>query len=147
MVKLDKKDFQILQLLKENAKLTTSKISKKTAIPITTVHNRIKKLQKEGIIKNYTVKVDNKKLGNLISAYILINVDYSTIKKLNLTQLDLADKIKKHPNVQEADVITGQKDMIVKVNVKDMLELNKFISESLQIIPGIKQTETVVVME
>ncbi len=143
---LTEKDIKILNLLKENAKLTTKEIAKKTLLPITTVHNRIRKLKFAGIIKKYTVILDNKKLGNLISAYILINVGYSEIKKLNLTQLDLADKIKKHPNVDVADVITGRKDMIVKVTVRDMLELNKFITNALQIIPGIRQTETLVVL-
>jgi len=142
---MDEKDNQILGILKQNAKLTTKQISKKTLLPITTVHNRIKKLEKQGIIKYYTIVTDNKKLGKPVSAYILINIDYSEIKKLNLSQIDIADKIKKHPNVDEADVITGRKDMIIKVTVKDMLELNKFISSSLQIIPGIKQTETSVV--
>ena len=51
---MDKKDKTILELLNENSKLTTSQISKKTIIPITTVHNRIKKLEKEGIITGYT---------------------------------------------------------------------------------------------
>ena len=50
---LDEKDTQILNLLKDNAKLTSSQISKLTRIPITTIHNRIKKLEKEKIIKNY----------------------------------------------------------------------------------------------
>ena len=48
---MDEKDEKILKLLKENSKLTTQQISKKTLIPITTIHNRIKKLEKEGIIK------------------------------------------------------------------------------------------------
>jgi len=56
MVKLDDKDWQILEILKDNAKLTSHKISKKTAIPITTVHNRIKKLEMNGIIKKYAPK-------------------------------------------------------------------------------------------
>ena len=62
-MELDQKDKKILQILKENANLTTSQIAKKTAIPITTVHNRIKKLNKEKVIKNYTLNLDFEKIG------------------------------------------------------------------------------------
>ena len=58
---MDDKDEQILQILKENSKLSTHQISKKTRIPITTVHNRIKKLKKEEIIKKYSIIIDKKK--------------------------------------------------------------------------------------
>ena len=50
---LDKSDIKIIEILKENSKLSTQQISKKTAIPITTVHYRIKKLEKEGLKKIY----------------------------------------------------------------------------------------------
>ena len=58
---MDEKDEQILQILLINSKLSTHQISKKTGIPITTVHNRIKKLTKKGIIKGYTIVIDHKK--------------------------------------------------------------------------------------
>ena len=47
---LDDKDKKIIEILKENSRLSTQQISKKTLIPITTVHHRIKKLEKEKII-------------------------------------------------------------------------------------------------
>jgi DNA-binding Lrp family transcriptional regulator len=75
-MELDKKDLQILELLKRDSKLTTSKIAKKTLIPTTTIHNRIKKLEKSGIIKNYTLNLDWKKLGKNITAFILVSVIY-----------------------------------------------------------------------
>ena len=67
---MDKKDAKILKVLKENAKLSTQQISKKTLIPITTVHHRIKKMEKEGVINGYTTIVDNKKIGKNIAAYV-----------------------------------------------------------------------------
>ena len=79
---LDKKDLAILEILKHNSNLSTQNIAKKTNIPITTVHNRIKKLEKEGIIKEYSVVLDNKKIGKPIAAYILITVDYKLLQQL-----------------------------------------------------------------
>ena len=78
---LDNKDLKILEVLKVNSRLSTQKIAKKTLIPITTVHNRMKKLEKEGIIKGYTVILDYKKLGKPILSFILISVVYSSFNK------------------------------------------------------------------
>jgi len=75
-MKLDKKDLKILEILKENSKLTTSQIYKKTNIPITTVHNRIKKLENLGIIRSYTLKLDYNKLGKPITGFILVTINY-----------------------------------------------------------------------
>ena len=58
---INEKDRKILDVLKKNAKLTTSQISKKTNIPITTVHNRIKKLEQQEIIKGYTIVLNQEK--------------------------------------------------------------------------------------
>jgi len=78
---IDNKDLKILELLKLNARFTTKQISKKTLLPITTVHNRIKKLENLGVIKNYSVVIDHKKLGKSISAYILMNINYVYLKE------------------------------------------------------------------
>ena len=76
-MKLDKKDLIIIEYLKKDSSLTTQKISRQTRIPITTIHNRIKKLKKKEIIKNYTINIDYTKLGIPLSAYILITIDYN----------------------------------------------------------------------
>ena len=115
---MDKKDEKILELLRENSKLTTHQISKKTLIPITTVHNRIKKLEKEGIIKRYTLELDNKKIGKTLAAFINIIVDYRLLKNIKMSQYDLTKKIKQNESVEEAAMVTGGTDIIIKVRVK-----------------------------
>ena len=67
---LDNKDLAIIEVLKHNSNFSTQQISKKTGIPISTVHNRIRKLEKSGIIKEYTILLDNKKIGKPIAASI-----------------------------------------------------------------------------
>ena len=143
---MDEKDGKILELLKENSKLTTHQISKKLNVPITTVHNRIKKLVSEGIIKRFTIEADNKKLGRPISAFINISVDYKLLKHLKITQHDLARKIKNNESVEEAAIVTGGTDIIIKVRVKDIDELDKFVTRDLRNYEGIEQTQTMVIL-
>ena len=101
IMKIDETDLKILEILKENAKMTTSKISKRIRIPITTIHNRIKKLQNEEVIKNYTIKLDHKKLGKPIYAIILINTKYDLIEGRDKNQEDVAKEIKKLDGIEE----------------------------------------------
>ena len=143
---LDNKDLKILAILKDNSKLTTSKISKKTAIPITTIHNRIKKLEKLGIIKNYTVVLDNKKIGKELGAYILITVDYKLLNEKGLSQYQVAEKIKKYDAVEEVSMITGQSDIIAKIRVKNIEDASNFVTKELRNIDGIEKTQTMVVL-
>ncbi len=143
---MDEKDERILDILKENSKLSTQQISKKSSIPITTVHHRIKKLEKDEVIKKYTVVLDNKKIGKALSAYILISVDYKLLKQIKKRQQDLARKLVSHYAIEEAATVTGETDIIIKVRAKDMDELNSLIEEYIRTITGVDKTRTLVVL-
>ncbi len=143
---LNEKDIKILDILKTNAKLTTSQISKKTAIPITTVHNRIKKLEKLGIIKGYTVKIDYEKLGKPILTYILITVTYTSPNGKKISQQDIAKNIKKLKGVEEVNITAAGTDLILKARFADIKDMNDFVIDKLRKIEGVDKTQTIVVM-
>ena len=146
MKTLDDKDYTILNVLKQNAKLSTQKIAKKTRIPITTVHNRIRKLESAGIIKGYTAVLDNKLMGD-ITAFVLISVMYHLPNGKVINQEELAAKVKNNENVEEVNIITGATDFIVKIRTKTVDELNSFVTGYLRTIPGIERTQTLVVLK
>jgi len=143
---MDDKDESILDVLKENSKLSTQQISKRISIPITTVHNRMKKLKEEGVIKKYTVVLDPKKIGKQISAYVLINVDYTLLKQIKKTQHELTKKLRLHPSVEEASRVTGGTDIILKTRVKNVDELDDFVTRYLRNVDGIDRTQTMVIL-
>jgi Lrp/AsnC family transcriptional regulator, leucine-responsive regulatory protein len=143
---MDGKDEQILEVLKENSRLSSQQISKKTLIPITTVHNRMKKLVTEEVIRRFTVDINPEKLGKTLAAYILITVDYKALKESKTSQHKLAAALKAHPEVEEAAMLTGASDIIIKIRVKDILQLDKFVTVSLRNIEGIEKTQTAIIM-
>lgn len=145
-IELDKKDERVLELLKENSKLTTSQISKRIAMPVTTVHNRIKKLEKMGIIKNYTLNLDFKKLGYDIVAFILVTVTYILPSGEKIKQEQVAQQVKKI-GAEEVYIITGGTDIIVKVRTHNVEELNDFVIRKLRSIEGIDKTQTMIVLQ
>ncbi len=143
---LTKKDEIILGFLKENCKISSREISEKTSIPITTIHNRIKKMEDEGIIRHYTAMLDNKKLGKSIQAFVQVNVMYVTPSGRHVSQEELAGKIYQMPEVDECYIMTGGTDILVKVSVKDVDELNVFVIDKLRDLEGVQNTTTSIVL-
>jgi DNA-binding Lrp family transcriptional regulator len=143
---MDSKNSKILAVLSENSSLPVNKIAKLVKLPITTVHHRIKKLVKEEIIKKYTIKLNHKKLGNDLFAYIFISADKKLLKEKNKTQYDVANTLMKLPYVTKVDIVIGQTDIIIQVIVKDMEELDRVLLGEIQKIEGIVDTHTSAVL-
>ena len=142
----DKTDLKVLELLTKNSKLTTKEISKKTLIPITTVHNRIKKLENLGIIKSYTAILDHQKLGKPLAAYVAVTVGYNTLRMNKMTQHELARLIKQNPAVEEVCMISGVFDMMVKIRVETVQQLDDFVTVYLRNLCGVSKTQTMLVL-
>lgn len=142
----DEKDLLILDILKNTAKLTTSQISKKTRIPITTIHNRVKKLESLGVIKGYTVVLDYKKLNQPILAYVLVAVSYNLPSGKKVDQEILARQIKNFAEVEEVNITAGETDIIIKVRLQDVESLNNFVIRKLRSLDGVDKTRTMIVL-
>ncbi|PIN87909.1 hypothetical protein COV12_01305 [Candidatus Woesearchaeota archaeon CG10_big_fil_rev_8_21_14_0_10_32_24] len=141
----DEKDKKILEILQEHADYPTRKIAKKTLLPITTVHNRITKLRKEGIIKKFTIELDYTKVNLGQLAYILVSTNLQVLRERKKTQYDVVNEIKKL-GVVRADIVSGGTDIVVSVRVKDIPEYDKFLLGKLQNIEGINKTQTLMVI-
>lgn len=146
MVMVDNKDRKIIEELVRNSRQTTSQLSKKLNIPITTVHNRIKKLVKTGVIINYTINLNHNLLGRPMPAYIGITINYSVPgKKVN--QTDIANELKKIEGVYEVYILTGGSDILVKALVRDITELNNLVTEKLRNVAGVDKTQTSIILK
>lgn len=146
IVNLDDKDIKILEELKANSDYTTRQIAKKTLLPVTTVHNRVQKLKREGVIKHYTIEVDNTLLGKNISAYILVSADLKYLKEKHKSQYDLAKEIKKLNCTEKVDIVTGGTDLIVFLRVANIQELDEILLSKMQLIDGVANSRTLVVL-
>lgn len=143
-MKLDKYDLKILEMLKRDGELTSSKMGKNLGIPITTVHNRVKRLKDKGIIKRFTIEVDDEKLGYFLKAYILVNVNSDS--EAGADQKLIIKNLQKYEEVESASIVTGTIDILLKVRIKDVPALNNFLLERLRPIKGIGNTQTLVII-
>ena len=143
---LHKKDQLILEVLQEHGDYTTRQIAKKTLLPITTIHNRIKKLRKANIIKKFTIDLDYTKIDKAFSAIILVSFDYKLLRELKKDQHQVAKEMANLPEVGKVDIVTGGTDMVIRVRVKDVAEFDSFLLKKLQKIPGVDRTQSLVVI-
>ena len=144
--KPDKKDKLILGILREHGDYTTRQIAKKTLLPITTIHKRIKRLKKEKIIKRFTVELDYNRVDKGLLTYILINVNLAQLKQMKKSQYDMAKELNKFDFVHRVDIVTGGSDLVAVIRVRDMDEFDKVLLGKIQLIEGIDNTRSLMVI-
>lgn len=145
--KIDEKDLAILDILREHGDYTVRQIAKKTLLAPTTVHSRIKKLRKMGVIRRFTIDVDERKLGNRLGAYVLISVDLKLLKEKHKSQHDLAKEIEKLPSVRKVHTVAGgSADLVARVRTKDIEEFDVLLLEKIQMLEGVLKTQTMMIL-
>ena len=146
--KLDDGDIAILSLIQRDCKLTAREIARKIDSPITTVFAKIKRMEEQGIIKEYTAVLDSTKLDYTTTAFILASVTYG-MKNVEkpFSQRDKAAEIAKFPEVQEVHIITGDWDLLIKLREKNVDSIGRFVIDKLRFINGIEKTLTCMVFE
>lgn len=146
MVNVDEKDFKIMEILHEHGDYTTRQIAKKTLLPATTIHHRIKKLKQDKIIRRFTIDLDYNQLDRSFVAYVLVSVDLQLLKQKKKTQHDVALEIKKFPFIERVDIVSGGTDLVAIVRVKDVAAFDKALMGELQLVEGISKTQSLIVI-
>ncbi len=121
-------------------------LAKKLNSPVSSVHFRIKKLEKEKIIKYYKGEIDWKKAGFSLSAFVLINVDINLLKSLNRTQDTLLKELLSVIYVREGFITTSDADIIIRVIAKDTTHFKEILLDYIHSKAGIVNTKTMVVL-
>ena len=135
MGKLDDIDMKILDSLYKDASVSIPKLSKELGLNLSVTYSRIKRLSRRQIIKQFTIIVDEDKLGLPASALVGVNLD----PKQRSTALN---EIEKLDSVRMVHEVTGRFDAFVIVRGKNIEEISKTVGEQLGKIPGVNQTET-----
>jgi len=145
-VKIDEKDRLVINELINNSRITVGRLGKKVGLPPTTIHNRIKKLENAGVIMNYTVNLNYKKLGRPIMSFIGVNINYN-VEGRKIRQTEVAEQIKKIDGVRQVSIMTGVLDIIILILAKDIDDLNTVVTEKLRNIDGVDKTQTMIVLQ
>lgn len=139
-VSLDKLDWQILQLIQENSKQTYSEIGRKLGVAHSTVYDRIRKLEKGGVITKWTVNLDLEKLGiNSITASMTIYTDPKESE-------NVAKKLAEAKEVLEVSMSLSEELLILaKVLARDQDSLHSFIAKKVAPLQGVLRIRTSII--
>lgn len=136
---LDEKDRKILNILQTESMCTPkiNEISKLVKLSPSSVHARIRKLERKGVIENYIARVDSKKAGKPLTIFSLIKLKYpetkEELKEMNKMPARIAGSSE---CIQEVYSLTGEWELLAKLKVKDMEEYYKIAREC--ILPSAK---------
>ena len=137
-IKLDEIDIKILDLLNIDGRMSYRKISRELDVSVGTIHNRIDKFVKSGIIKKFVPQIDHSKLGYKLTTIIGVRVKGGVLRNWE-------NKTAYNKNVLGIYDVTGEFDAILLAKFKDTTELDSFIKELLK-EPDVQRTYTQTVL-
>ncbi|MEM2214180.1 MAG: Lrp/AsnC family transcriptional regulator [Candidatus Nezhaarchaeales archaeon] len=138
MERIDEIDLKILRMLQENARTPFSKIASSVGVSEATVHLRVQKLKKLGVIKSFRAIVDPVKVGKGLTAIVLVRADPVKYK-------EALKKVASMEDVYEVYDVTGEYYAVLKIRASDRDSLAKII-DKIGEIEGITSTQTMVVL-
>jgi DNA-binding Lrp family transcriptional regulator len=138
----DKKDLAILKLLEQNARITVKEISSKIHLSTTPVHERIKRMEEEGVIKQYATLVDGAKVNKALTVICYVSIRQHG-KNAGVKFIKAIQSINE---VIECFSISGEFDFMLKVVCADMNTYYDFHVNKLSEIENVGQVQSVFVM-
>ena len=138
MEKMDPLDLKILRLLQQDARMTIKEIASQLKRSTTPIFERIKRLEKRGIIDRYVAILNQAKLGKKLTAFIHISLTNHSKESVE----KFVGQVIVYPEIMECYHITGGSDFLLKVVVEDIDQYNKFVLDQLSTIENIGKLET-----
>ena len=135
---IDETDSKILRQLQANARTTLAEVGKAAGLAASSVHERLRRLQRDGGIEGWTLSLNPRAVGRPVTAFVGVEAD--------VTGASLAGRLRQRPEIDECHDIAGDLSFFIKVraaNPETLLELVDWIRE----LPGVRQTRTTVVLK
>jgi Lrp/AsnC family transcriptional regulator for asnA, asnC and gidA len=137
-MRIDRLDLQILRSLSRDGRKPFREIARELDVSDATIRKRVRRMQKDEIIRQFNVLINYEKMGKFMKAFIGLNVN-----PLQIT--NIVKELENYPDIQVMYRTTGGWDIFVEVIFQDMQELNWFIENKLNIV-GIISSEVNVVI-
>jgi Lrp/AsnC family leucine-responsive transcriptional regulator len=135
---LDRKDFALIEALQQNAARRLDDLAKLVHLAPSSVHERLRRLKDEGVIRQWTIKIDSAALGLGVLAFVGIRATKPCS--------ELVDSLRAIPAIEECHSVAGELSIMLKVRVANTAALLE-LTERLRSIAGIEGTETTIVLQ
>lgn len=135
---VDKFDLTILKVLQEDARASLQDISKRVGLSPTPCWNRIRKMETDGVIQGYTVRIDPAALGYTETVIVQVTLGSHSDETL----FEFGKELEQIPEVLEAYLVSGDYDYYIRIAVKNTRDYERLLRERLYRIPGIRHSKS-----
>lgn len=140
---MDKVDRQILELLQQNAKLNYKEMAARLNMSKTPIYERIRRLEREGVIDKYVAIVNRKKLPTSMIVFCNVQLSEQKLETIERFEKDISEL----PEVIECYLMGGSSDFLMKVLVKDLEAYHQFSAGKLAALPNVSQIKSLFVLD
>ncbi len=131
---MDLIDRKIVRAVQVDGRMTVTELAEKVGLSATPCARRLERLQKEGVISGYSAKVDAAKLGFGVSIFVSVELE-----KQDRSAIDAFERaIRRCDEVMECYLMTGSRDILLRVVAQDLSAFDAFLENRLMQIPGIR---------
>ncbi|MDX2005410.1 MAG: Lrp/AsnC family transcriptional regulator [Meiothermus sp.] len=141
---MDKIDSKLLELLQDDSRTSHADLAKAVGLSPTGIHKRLKRLEEQGYVKQFTVVLSRERLGLDLLCILLVTFKTNLAMK-NLHSLEKA--IAQFPQILECYTLTGAYDAVLKVLVRDHNDLRKFLRDFSDAQNVVERVHTAIVLE
>ena len=138
ILKLDRIDRQILDLLQQDGRLTMQQLSDRVGLSPTPVLRRIRIMEDAGLIRGYVALVDQKRAGLPVSVFVSVRLERQREEALQHFSRAIAD----WPEVMECYLMTGRQDFLLRVVVASLEDYDHFLKTRLTRLDGVASIES-----
>ncbi|MGB8624480.1 MAG: Lrp/AsnC family transcriptional regulator [Paracoccaceae bacterium] len=131
---MDAIDRRILTALQRDGRLTLADLSAAVGLSPTPCARRVARLEKEGVITGYGARVDQAKLGLPISIFVSVELERQSRDTIDAFERTIAT----FEEVMECHLMTGSRDILIKVVAEDLTAFDRFLEDRLMRVPGIR---------
>ena len=134
----DRTDLELLRILRKDSRTTLQDIAVQVGVSPTTCWTRIKRLEASGVIRRYTIDIDESLLGYHDTVMVQVTLESHTDETLYKFGRALAAI----PEVQEAYLVSGDYDYVIRIAVRSTRDYERLLREQLYKIPGIRYSKS-----
>jgi len=135
---LDDIDRKILAILQSNAHATSEELSEQVGLSPSPCARRVRNLEATGVIRSYVAVVDQVKVGLPISVFASIKLERQREEELDR----FAKAVQRWPEIVECYLMTGQRDYLLRIVVKDLAAYEAFLKRTLTRLEGVASIES-----
>ncbi|CAB0150015.1 Leucine-responsive regulatory protein [Pseudidiomarina piscicola] len=132
-----------MRLLQHEGRLSNVAMARRVGLSATACSERVRKLEKEGVIEGYHARINAAKLG----ASLMVFVEITLTRTSSDAFAEFSEAVRKTPEILECHLVAGDFDFLIKARVPDMPSYRKLLGETLLMMPGVNESRTYVVME